>query len=115
MSRVSEVKWGGGSKSLGDFKVERFNLFRDEDTSRYADLRTRSRDSSNGITIEMIKEYSRKQTLRTRNDDGEETVNTIEDVYLIVHYWEKEPKRDKGASNDEYEEKRDLASISSSG
>ena len=111
MSRVSEVKWGIGKRELGDFKVKRFNLFKDEDADGYAHLRTLARDSSNGITIETIREYSRKTVIRSRDNDGDETVTTIEDVYLVVHYWEREPKRLAGESDDEYEEKRKLASV----
>lgn len=116
MARVSEVRWSPGKKDWGDFRVQRFNLFSDEGTEAYAELRTRASDSSNGIVIESIKEYSRKTVLRSRDEDTKEgTTTTVEEIFMVVHYWEKTPTRTRGTSNDDIEATREFARIGSVG
>lgn len=114
MARVSEVKVGLGAKNRGKFHVKKFNLFHTEDMEKYAELRTKSNDASNGITIEQIREYSRKTTIR--DHDGEDSsVTTIEDVYLVVQYWEKKPQGKRGSADDELAEKRKIARLPGGG
>jgi len=99
MAKVSEVKIGGGSAHLGTFHCKTFNLFEQESMDEYADLRTRANNAASGIKIEQIREYSRKTVIREGGDDG--IVTTTEDIFLVVHYWERKPKRTKGDMEDE--------------
>lgn len=109
MAKVSEVKVEGSGRNLGEFRVEKFNLFEAEDMERYAELRTKANDASSGVKLEMVREYSRKTT--TCEGTGEEQITThTEEVFLVVHYWTKKPTRDKGDSDDEISEaRRDLS------
>lgn len=97
MATAKEVKVAGGKRNRGEFRCESFNIFLKEDREQYADLRTRANDASSGIDIELVREYSRKNTYR----DGDGNVTTEEDIILVVHFWEKKPRKDKGDSDDE--------------
>lgn len=99
MAKVSEVKFGNSAASLGEFKCEKFNLFEPEEMELYGELRTRANNASSGIQIEQIREYSRKTVIKEGGPEG--IVTTQEDVYLVVHYWERQPKKTKGESNDD--------------
>lgn len=104
-AKATPVPFNTGTKNHGDFRCKKFNIFNDVDMQEYADLRTRANDASAGIQIEQIREYSRKETIR--EGAGESlSVTTIEDIYLVVHYWEKKPKRTKGDSDEEVEPKK---------
>jgi hypothetical protein len=104
-AKASELKVAGGSKNLGDFCVDRFNMFDSEDMKEYARLRTDANDASKGIAIEQIREYSRKTT--TREGEGPEAVVTsVEEIFLVVHYWKRKPILDKDDSDEDAKETR---------
>ena len=103
MAGATPLKVPFGSSNLGTFKAEKFNMFEPEGLEAYAELRNRANDASTGVTIEQIREYSRKTT--TREGEGEGSVaTTTEEIFLMVQYWEKSPKREKGDSDDEIKE-----------
>jgi len=104
-AKVSDVKVATGGKNLGEFIVGRYNMFDDDDMGKYALLRTNANDASQGIYIEQIREYTRKTTVRDGNGE-DATVTTTEEVFLVVHYWIKKPKLDKGDSNADVKEAR---------
>jgi len=104
-AKASEVKVGGSNRNLGEFKVDRFNMFDDEDMARYAQFRTDANDASAGISIEQIREYTRKTT--TREGEGESSVaTTVEEIFLIAHYWTRNPIENKGDSDEDVKEAR---------
>lgn len=99
-AKATAVPFGGNSKNLGTFHSKKFNIFEEDQMELYAELRTQANDASSGITIEQIREYSRKTT--THEGQGPEAIATsVEDIYLVVQYWEKKPKRKTGDSEDE--------------
>ena len=102
-AKATALKAGFGPRNLGDFHIEKFSMFEDDDLERYADLRNRANDASKGIKIEMMREYSRKTTHR-EGQGNDQNVTTTEEIILVVHYWEKTPKRIKGDSDDEVKE-----------
>lgn len=106
-AKAKELKFSQGNKNFGDFKVEKFNLFEPQEMTEYADLRTRANDASKGIHIENIREYTRKVV--TSEGEGTDRVSTsTEDIYILVQYWEKPPKKETGDSdNDKQEAKKD--------
>lgn len=114
-AKVTEVKVATSGKNLGEFVVKRYNMFDDEDMSEYAQLRTDANDASRGINIEQIREYTRKTT--TREGDGPDcVVTTVEEIFLVVHYWTRKPIADKGDSDaDAKEARRDWAKEQSVG
>lgn len=99
MAKATPLKAGFGPKDLGDFKVEKFNMFEENDLELYADLRNRANDRSNGIKIELMREYSRKTTVR-EGSGQDQCVTTTEEIILVVHYWQKKPKREKGDTDE---------------
>ena len=104
-AKVSDVRVAGSNKNLGEFKIQRFNMFDDEDMVEYATLRTDANDASRGINIEQIREYTRKTT--TREGDGPDcVVTTVEEIFLVVHYWNRKPIADKGDSDADVKEAR---------
>jgi len=104
-AKASEVKVATTGKNLGEFIVGRYNMFDDEDMVKYAELRTNANDASQGIYIEQIREYTRKTTVR--DGGGEDAmVTTTEEVFLVVHYWIKKPKLEKGDRDDDVKEAR---------
>jgi hypothetical protein len=104
-AKVSSVGVTGSNKNLGEFKIERFNMFSDDDMTEYAQLRTDANDASRGINIEQIREYTRKTT--TREGDGPDcVVTTVEEIFLVVHYWNKKPIESKGDSDADVKEAR---------
>jgi hypothetical protein len=106
-AKVTEVKVATGNKALGEFVVERFNMFDGDDMEKYAELRTRANDASRGINIEQIREYTRKTT--TREGEGPDcVVTTTEEIFLVVHYWTRKPIADKGDSDEDAKEARGL-------
>lgn len=108
-AKASEVKVASSNKNLGEFHVARFNMFDSDDLREYSDLRTSANDASRGINIEQIREYTRKSTIR--EGEGESSVvTTVEDIFLVVHYWTRKPIIDKGDSDaDAKEARRDWA------
>ena len=88
MSKVSDVKVSGKSKSLGTFKVGVFNLFDEAERTAYAELRTKDNDKSSGISIEQVREVTRTITETTSSGEGQAT-SRREDLCVIVSYWEK--------------------------
>ena len=103
MAKVTEMKAGFGPKNLGMFQIKKFSMFEEDDLERYAELRNRANDASQGVKIEMMREYTRK--FSTVDGSGEnQIVTTSEEIILVVHYWEKKPKRTKGDSDDELKE-----------
>lgn len=100
MAKVSEIKVGN-PRTRGEFKVEKYNLFEEEERNAYAELRNQAEDRTNGITIETIREYSRK-SVTAEGDGDSRVVTTTEEIILVVHYWAKPlAVRSKGESNDE--------------
>jgi hypothetical protein len=106
MAKVTPRKVGFGTQDLGEFAVEKFNMFEDDDLVRLAEFRNRANDRSRGIKIELMREYSRKTT--TREGSGEDqVVTTTEEIILVVHYWQKPPKKEKGESNEKVSSKKE--------
>jgi len=100
MAKATPVPFGGNSTDHGEFHSEKFNIFEEEDMVQYSALRTKANDASSGVVIEQIREYTRKTT--EREGSGEDvSVITTEDIYLVVQYWKKKPKRKNGESDDE--------------
>jgi len=105
MATVSELKTGSGGKDWGAFRVQTFNLFDSDAADEYATLRTRANDASSGVRIENIQQFSRKMS--TSQGDGEDrVVTTVEEIFIVVQYWEKKPKRDKGDTVDDLTKER---------
>lgn len=101
MAKVTAVSAGGGHRNKGTFHVESFNLFEEDGCTKYAELRTRAADKTNGIEIEQAREYSRKTVTIQGEGDSHSTVTT-EEIILVVHYWEKPiAARPKGESHEE--------------
>ena len=100
MAGATPLKASFGSSNFGDFKCEKFNMFEPEGMESYAELRNRANDASKGVKIEMIREYTRKTTT-TETEGSTSTSTTKEEIFLMVQYWEKAPKREKGDSDDE--------------
>lgn len=111
--KASSVPFSGGNQNHGDFKVSKYNIFDPEEMEAYAELRTQANDKSSGIVIEQIREYTKE--VIEREGRGEDAISTTtKDIYLVVHYWEKKPKREGGDSDDEVKEaKREWARESS--
>jgi hypothetical protein len=106
-AKVTEVKVATGSKNLGEFVVEKFNMFDDDDMKKYGELRTNANDASRGINIEQVREYTRKTT--TREGEGPDcVVTTTEEIFLVVHYWTKNPIANKGDSDEDAKESRGI-------
>jgi len=104
-AKASEVKIGSSGRNLGDFKVGTFNIFDKDDMKEYTALRTDANDVSRGISIEQIREYTRKST--SREGEGPDCiVTTTEEIFLVVHYWVRKPIADKGDSDADVKEAR---------
>ena len=99
MAQATPLKVPYGTADYGTFHAEKFNMFEPEELLLYADLRNRANDASSGIKIEMMREYTRKETTR----DGDSSTTT-EEIILVVQYWEKTPKRNKGDNDAEVKE-----------
>lgn len=105
MAKVTALKAGLPGKNFGEFKVERFSMFEDDDLSKYADLRNRAADESLGIKIELMREYSRKTT--TIEGSGEaQIVRTTEEIIMVVHYWQKKIAREKGDTDEDLQQEK---------
>jgi hypothetical protein len=102
-AKATELKFAGGKKNHGEFKIDKFNIFEPEEMMEYASLRTKANDASKGIMIENIREYSRK-VVTSEGDGADRTMISTEDVYLLVQYWEKVPKKESGDSENEKQE-----------
>lgn len=101
MAKVTALTVGGGHRSKGEFHVESYNIFEEEGRTKYAELRTRANDKTNGVEIETIREYARKTVTTEGEGDSHSTVTT-EEIILVVHYWEKPiAARPKGDSHEE--------------
>lgn len=92
-----------GSQNLGDFHAKKFSMFEEDDLEKYAEFRNRANDASNGIKIEMMREFSRKTTSVEGSGENQTTISS-EEVILVVQYWEKAPERIKGDNDDEVTE-----------
>jgi hypothetical protein len=99
LAQATPLKVPYGTEDYGTFKAEKFNMFDTEELAVYSELRNRANDASSGIKIEMMREYTRKETTR----DGDSSTTT-EEIILVVQYWEKTPKRNKGDSDEEVKE-----------
>lgn len=106
MAKATPVRVGFGTKDLGKFCIEKFNLFDDDQLLLLAEFRNRANERTNGIKIELMREYSRKTTTREGSGD-DQVVTTTEEIYLVVHYWQKPPKRDKGDTNEKVSTSKD--------
>jgi hypothetical protein len=107
MAKATPVNFGGvGGRNLGTFYCEEFNLFEQGDREAYAELRNRMNDLSEGIKVDMIKEYSRKKTITETMEGGSNISTTTEEIILLVHYWAKTPSRTRGDSDEDDEEDR---------
>lgn len=103
MAGATPLKASFGPNNLGTFKAEKFNIFDETEMEAYSELRNRANDASAGVKIEMMREYARKTT--THEGEGSTSVTTTtEEIFLFVQYWEKPPKRQKGASDEENKE-----------
>jgi hypothetical protein len=108
--KATSVPFSGGNKNHGDFRIKKFNIFDTEEMEIYADLRTQANNASSGIVIEQIREYTKEFTEREgRGEDA--IVTTTKDIYLVVHFWEKKPKRENGDSDDEVKEAKKSWSV----
>ena len=105
MSKATPIRASFGSKNMGVFHAENYNMFEADDLSRYADFRNLANDASNGIKIEMMREYTRKTTVREGAGE-DQMLTTSEEIVLVVHYWANPPKRDKGDNDEELTEAR---------
>ena len=106
MAKVSEVKFSSGNRFKGEFVAKRFNLFEDADLTEYSKLRTEANQAGSGITIEHIREYTRKTT--TCEGEGKEQITTTtEEVFVVVQYWRKKPKRRGESDEDKKRTRRD--------
>lgn len=114
MAKVTRLKAGLGRKNKGTFHCERFNLFDDEGSASYADLMTRAQNAASGITIEHIREYSRKTTIR-EGDGAEQVVTTTEEIILVVQYWEKPKKKRPGGTDEELKTEEDALKCATAG
>lgn len=92
MSKATPLRASFGSGNQGVFNIKKFNMFDDEDLARYAELRNQSNETANGIKIEMMREYSRKTTVREGTGE-DQSLTTSEEIVLVVHYWAKKPER----------------------
>ena len=105
MAKVTPLRAGNSGKDFGEFKIEKFSMFDTEELEQYAELRNRASDQSNGIKIELMREYSRKTT--TVEGSGEsQVVTTTEEIILVVHYWEKPAARKKGDTDEDLEQEK---------
>ena len=101
--KATPLRAAFGTQNLGKFHAEKFSLFEVEDLERYADLRNRANEAANGIKIEMMREYTRRTTVVEGSGEGQITTSS-EEIVLVIQYWEKAPKRQKGDNNDELED-----------
>ena len=99
MGKVTELKVATPGRNQGTFKVRNFNMFKGDDLEAYAELRNKANDASSGVRIEMMREYTRKQSETAEGAEGPIT-RSWEDIILVVQYWEKDPKRVSTGEND---------------
>ena len=88
MSKVSELTAPTNGKFLGTHKTKMFNLYVPEMAAEYDQLRTDANDKSKGITIENLRQLTRK----TKVSEGESFTET-EDLFMLVEWWEKNPAK----------------------
>ena len=105
MATVTPLKAGISGKDLGEFKVEKFSMFDDDELVEYAALRNRAADRANGIKIELMREYSRKTTT-VEGPVESQVVTTTEEIILVVHYWEKPVDRHKGDTDEDVQQEK---------
>lgn len=113
-AKATPMRASFGNQNLGDFHAEKFSMFEDDDLEKYSELRNRANDASNGIKIEMMREYSRKTTTVEGAGEGQVTISS-EEIVLVVQYWEKAPKRLKGDNDELAEAKKDWSTERSAG
>ena len=106
MAKVTKLKAGLGRVDRGTFKCVKFELFDETGADSYADLMTRANDASSGITIEHIREYSRKSTVR-EGSGQDQVVTTKEEIVLVVQYWQKDKKKKKGGTHVQLQAEKD--------
>jgi hypothetical protein len=116
MAKVSPLKVATGGRHLGNFKVEAYNMFEDDDLAKYAAFRNYANDNKNGVKIELMREYSRKTTTTETMEGGSSVTTNTEEIILVVHYWENPPTRTRGQSDEEPEEREaELRTVSRRG
>lgn len=103
MAKVTPLRAAFGTQNLGEFKAVNFSMFNEEDLAKYAALRNRANNAANGINIEMMREYSRKSTVIEGSGEGQVTTSS-EEIVLVVQYWEKAVKSQKGDKANELKE-----------
>ena len=106
MVKVTDVKFSTGGKNLGEFHCDTFNLFDPEDRELWIDLRNRAADASNGIKIELVREYSTKKTETESMESGASLTRTSDEITLVVHYWVKKVVGKKSSGPREDQEER---------
>lgn len=92
MAKATPLRASFGNGTNGVFHSEKFNIFCDEDLKQYAQLRNRVNDTTNGIKIETMREYTRKTSVKEGSGE-DQSLTTSEEVILVVHYWAKKPER----------------------
>lgn len=110
-AKVTQVKAGLGAKDRGEFRVRKFNLFEEADADEYARLRTDAANAAKGITVEQIREYTRKTVIRDSDPDGHDSVTTVEEIFLVVQYWEKKRRTKQEDADDDSKGQRKMSSI----
>jgi len=102
-AKATPLRAAFGPQNHGQFRVQKFSMFEEDDLERYAEFRNRANQAANGIKMELMREYSRKTTVV--EGSGEEQVRTTsEEIVLVVQYWEKTPERQKGDNDEELTE-----------
>ena len=107
MSKVTPLRAGISGKDFGEFHIEKFSMFDDEDLEAYAALRNKAADAANGIKVELMREYTRKST--SVEGSGETQVaTTTEEIILVVHYWQKPPVRKQGETDEDFRNEKSV-------
>jgi hypothetical protein len=109
MAKVTPLRAGISGKDFGEFHIEKFSMFEEDELEDYAALRNKAADAANGIKVELMREYSRKST--TVQGSGEsQVVTTTEEIILVVHYWQKPPARHKGDTDEDLQNEKSALS-----
>ncbi len=99
-AKVSTVRTSTPGKNLGKFHCRYFNMFDKEDIGAYQGIRQRDNDSSDGLTIDLIREFVRKVRDETRKGEDIE-IHEEEFPYVYIEWWEKKSKKKDGDSHEE--------------
>lgn len=90
-AKVSEVKIPTPGAFLGEFHIKRFNLSKDSDLKKYAEIRTKANTAGSGIVIENIRDL--KETEETRTAEGDMT--RVDTWFIVVSWWENKAAKSK--------------------